>query len=101
MVVLSYIDDIIITGNDEREVAQLQEELSVRFEMKKLGKLSHFLSLEVENLDKGKFLSQKGYAEKVVEKFGLKQAKKHFTPLDVNVKLGKDTGSLLSNPQSY
>ena len=98
LVVLFYVDDMIITGNDEMEVAQLQEELYVRFEMKKLGELSHFLGLEVENLEKEKFLSQKGYAEKLVEKFGLKQAKKRSTPLDVNVKLGRDTGSVLPNP---
>ncbi|KAG6470018.1 hypothetical protein ZIOFF_070958 [Zingiber officinale] len=37
VVVLLYVDDIILTGSNHSEVARLQEELSLRFDMKKLG----------------------------------------------------------------
>ncbi|GKV11936.1 hypothetical protein SLEP1_g23148 [Rubroshorea leprosula] len=101
VIVLLYVDDIIITGNDEKEIARLQEELSIRFDMKNLGELNHFLGLEVENLENRIFVTQRNYAEKLVAKFDLKEGKKCSTPLDINIRLRRDEGSLLSNPQPY
>lgn len=49
IVVFLYVDDIIVSGNDEKEIAKLRSKLSIRFAMKDLGELSHFLGLEVEN----------------------------------------------------
>ncbi|KAG6468609.1 hypothetical protein ZIOFF_073298 [Zingiber officinale] len=60
---------MVITGNNEREIKKLQDELSVRFDMKSLGELRHFIGLEVENREDGIFVSQKGYAMKLVERF--------------------------------
>ncbi|KAK8921706.1 hypothetical protein KSP39_PZI020254 [Platanthera zijinensis] len=37
VLVLLYVDDIIVTGNSEEEVARLRAELAIRFEMKDLG----------------------------------------------------------------
>ncbi|GKV49234.1 hypothetical protein SLEP1_g55997 [Rubroshorea leprosula] len=101
VIVLLYVDDIIIIGNDEEEIARLQEELSILFDMKNLGELNHFLDLEVESLENGIFVTQRNYAKKLVAKFGLKEGKKHSTSLDINTKLRRDEGSLLSNPQPY
>ncbi|KAG6491258.1 hypothetical protein ZIOFF_052595 [Zingiber officinale] len=50
--------------------------------MKKLGELSNFLGLQIENLDKGIFVSQFRYAKRLVKKFGLIDGKKRSTPLD-------------------
>ncbi|KAJ3673974.1 hypothetical protein LUZ60_005966 [Juncus effusus] len=87
VVVLLYVDDMIITDNDEGEVARLRGKLSIRFEMKDLGELSHFLGLEVEGLKDGYFVSQTSYAGKLIEKFGIKEGKHCSTPLDANFKL--------------
>jgi len=58
LVVLLYVDDMIITGNDEMEVDKLQDELAIKFDIKKLGELLHFLGLELTNLASGIFISQ-------------------------------------------
>lgn len=79
MVVLLYEDDMVITGNSGREIEKLQDELSVRFDMNSLGELCHFLGLEVENREDGIFVSQKGYAMKLVERFGQKKIKTRLT----------------------
>jgi hypothetical protein len=42
-----YVDDIIITGDDEREIIQLKENLSKEFEAKDLGQLRYFLGIEI------------------------------------------------------
>ncbi|XP_047332603.1 uncharacterized mitochondrial protein AtMg00810-like [Impatiens glandulifera] len=85
VVVLLYVDDIILTGSNYDEVARLQDELSLRFKMKKLGL----------------FVSQINYAKKLVEKFGMNDGKKSYTPLDVNPRLSQDEGTCLPDPRPY
>ncbi|KAJ9692429.1 hypothetical protein PVL29_011471 [Vitis rotundifolia] len=58
-IVLVYVDDLIITGDDVEEICRTKENLSVRFEMKELGQLKHFLGLEVDRTHEGIFLYQK------------------------------------------
>lgn len=53
-----YIDDMIITGDDSKEIFQLQKQLSTKFKIKNLGKLKYFLGIEVVRSEQGIFLSQ-------------------------------------------
>lgn len=39
LIVLLYVDDMIITGNNEEEISHLRNELSIQFEMKNLGEI--------------------------------------------------------------
>jgi hypothetical protein len=54
--VLVYVDDLIITRDDEDEIRRTRENLAVRFQMKELGELKHFLGLEVDHVKDGLFL---------------------------------------------
>ncbi|KAL0458198.1 UNVERIFIED_CONTAM: Retrovirus-related Pol polyprotein from transposon RE1 [Sesamum latifolium] len=101
MIVLLCVDDMIVTGNHDNEVIKLRWKLSTRFEMKNLGELSHFLGLEVKSMKYVIFLSQEGFAMKLVTKFGVDLSKKCSTLLDVNIKLRRDAGSLLPDPRPY
>ena len=42
-----YMDNMIITGNDEEEICALKNQLSQEFEMKDLRRLKHFPGIEV------------------------------------------------------
>lgn len=46
-VIIVYVDDIVITGNDEEEIMQIKLLLSKEFEMKDLGLLKYFLGMKV------------------------------------------------------
>lgn len=61
-IVLVYVDDLIITGDYEEEILQTKENLSVRFQMKELGQLKHFLGLEIDRTQEGIFLCQQKYS---------------------------------------
>ena len=52
-VILVYVDDLIIIGDDEVEIHQIQANLSIRFQIKALRELKHFLGLEVERVEDG------------------------------------------------
>jgi hypothetical protein len=54
-----YVDDIIITGDDIVEMAQLKHKLSNEFEVKDLGQLRYFLGIEIARSNKGIVLSQR------------------------------------------
>ena len=54
---LVYVDDIIVTGNDEREKHEVKQRLATEFEIKELGKLKYFLDIEVVYSIQGIFIS--------------------------------------------
>jgi Reverse transcriptase (RNA-dependent DNA polymerase) len=42
-----YVDDMIISGNNEGEIALLKKKLGKEFEVKDLGQLRYFLGIEI------------------------------------------------------
>ena len=52
-----YVDDMIIIGDNEKEIADLQRYLASEFEMKNLGGLKYFLGIKVARSKQGIFLS--------------------------------------------
>lgn len=56
-----YVDDIVVTCNDEVEVVQLKSSLAKEFEIKDLGSLKYFLGIEVARSRQGIFLCQRKY----------------------------------------
>ena len=59
---LVYIDDIIVTGNDWKEQQVLTQHLAKEFEIRSLGRLKYFLGIEVAHSKKGHFhISTKEY----------------------------------------
>ena len=56
-----YVDDIIVTRNDNKEKNTLKQRLAKEFEIKDLGKLKYFLRIEVARSKQGIFISQQKY----------------------------------------
>ncbi|KAM2568499.1 hypothetical protein TB2_008722 [Malus domestica] len=48
-----YVDDMIVTGDDTMEIKCLQRHLSSKLEMKDLGELKYFLGIEVARSQEG------------------------------------------------
>ncbi|GKV52960.1 hypothetical protein SLEP1_g59510 [Rubroshorea leprosula] len=101
VLLLLYVDDIIITGDDVVGIEELKQSLSQKFELKDLGVLSYFLGLEFTSSNDGCLLSQVKYASDLVSKTELNDGKIVSTPLEPNVKLTPVDGSPLSDLTCY
>ncbi|PRQ54238.1 putative RNA-directed DNA polymerase [Rosa chinensis] len=94
---LLYVDDIILTGNCDKLLAEIKTSLQHEFEMKDLGPLHYFLGLEIKYLSHGLFVSQQKYARDLIHKAGLDDCHSHITPCQSGLKLLKDHGTPLSS----
>lgn len=70
-ILLVYVDDIIMTGNDLAEQARLKAILTREFEVKELGRLKYFLGIEVARSKSGIFISQQKYTKDVLQEVGM------------------------------
>ncbi|WVZ78229.1 LOW QUALITY PROTEIN: hypothetical protein U9M48_025977 [Paspalum notatum var. saurae] len=100
-IVLVYVDDLIITGDNTEEIQRIRDNLSIRFQMKELGELKHFLGLEVEHTKDGIFLGQQKYAKDLLQRYGMLDCKPIATPMDSNVRLQEDEGKHLEDVTMY
>jgi hypothetical protein len=87
-----YVDDIIITGDDEVEISRLKGSLSKEFEVKDLGQLRYFLGIEIARSSKGIVLSQRKYTLDLLDDTSMLGCRAAFTPIDQNHKLCAQSG---------
>lgn len=98
---LVYFDDLIVTGDNEDEILQTKENLSVRFHMKELGQLKHFLGLEIDRTQGGIFLHQQKYSRDLLKKFGMLECKPIAIPIESNAKMCAHEGKDLEDVMMY
>jgi hypothetical protein len=86
---LLYVDDMLIASKIKVEIDMLKFKLGKEFEAKNLGAAKKILGMEIIREQKNwkLFLSQKGYLERVVERFGMKGAKSVVTPLALHFRI--------------
>uniref|UniRef100_A0A2N9EWS2 Protein kinase domain-containing protein n=1 Tax=Fagus sylvatica TaxID=28930 RepID=A0A2N9EWS2_FAGSY len=101
ILLLLYVDDMIITGDDLSGIQELKAFLSQNFEMKDLGHLSYFLGLEITSSDDGFYLTQAKYTSDLLSRAGLTDHKILDTPIEFNARLTPSSGELLPDPTLY
>ncbi|KAM0012210.1 putative RNA-directed DNA polymerase [Helianthus debilis subsp. tardiflorus] len=94
-----YVDDMIITGNDEEEMQKLKANLFTEFEMKDLGRLKYFLGIEVLRSKQGIFICQKKYD--LLAETGMIDCKPADTPMMANQKLFMEEKAELADKERY
>ena len=62
-----YVDDLLITGEDEEVIANFKLQMKELFKMTDLGLLSYYLGIEVQQKPEGITICQEAYAKKVLE----------------------------------
>nr|CAD1826176.1 unnamed protein product [Ananas comosus var. bracteatus] len=98
-IILVYVDDIILTGDNQKVIEDVKKWLKIMFDIKDLGELRYFLGIEVARSKKGIFLSQRKYTLDLLKETGKLASKPLGTPVDIHPDLKK--GELIDNVGLY
>uniref|UniRef100_A0A803M0S9 Reverse transcriptase Ty1/copia-type domain-containing protein n=1 Tax=Chenopodium quinoa TaxID=63459 RepID=A0A803M0S9_CHEQI len=96
-----YVDDMIITGNDEGEITDLKGKLFKEFEMKDLGTLKYFLGIEVLRSQHGIFIHQRKYILDLLAETRMLDCRPAETPIVTNHGLQTLEGAKLAKKEQY
>ena len=100
-ILLLYVDDMIITGDDIQGIQDLKHFLGHQFEMKDLDPLNYFLGLEVSSFVDGYYLTQAKYTSDMISRASITDSKIVDTPIEYNCRLNSHDGESLSDATLY
>lgn len=107
-VILTYADDLLITGNNIRHIQKTKEDLHCHFNISDLGELKYFLGLEITRTKNGLHVGQHKYALDIIKFTCLTDSKPAATPCTINKHDKNVTNNLchrtetqLEDPQIY
>jgi hypothetical protein len=101
IVTVIYVDDMIITKDNDVDIFYLKKLLKQKLEMKDLGELCYFFDAKVIQSPKGIWLLQKKYVLNKLFKYGITCCKPISIPLKQNVKLSVNEGDLMEDTNIY
>ena len=96
-----YVDDLMITGNNDDYIVSVKKELLKVFNMKDLGLLHYYLETEVDQKPKYIFISQKAYIGYLLDRFWMHDCNPIATPMEQNLKLTSIEGTMFEYPSKY
>jgi hypothetical protein len=98
---LLYVDDMLITGDDSHFIDLVKKRLSDKLLMSDLGPLRYFLGIEVISTSAGIFLSQEKYMQDILSRAALTDHRIVDTPMELGVHLCPTDGEPLADPTRY
>jgi hypothetical protein len=98
---LLYVDDMIITGDDPEYITFVKARLSDQFLMFDLDPLRYFLGIEISFTSEGFFLSQEKYIQDLLDRASLIDHRPAETPMELNVYLMATDGEPPEDPTRY
>ncbi|PKU70162.1 Retrovirus-related Pol polyprotein from transposon TNT 1-94 [Dendrobium catenatum] len=75
-----YVDDILLTGNNNKMITSTINQLKTKFDMKHLGLAHSFLGIQITRTNNSFFLSQSQYANSILDIAGMSQCKPLANP---------------------
>ncbi|XP_038875008.1 uncharacterized mitochondrial protein AtMg00810-like [Benincasa hispida] len=98
-ILIVYVDDIVISGDDASEIERLKKRMAEKFEIKDLGKLKYFLGIEVARSKEGISVSQRKYMLDLLKEIDIIGCKPVDTPMEANTKLSDLSSSASVNKE--
>ena len=84
-ILLLYVDDMLLTGDDPDHIASVKKYLSEQFLMSDLDPLRYFLGIEITSTADGIQLSQRKYAMDLLSCSRLTNSKIAATPMELDL----------------
>ncbi|KAA0031718.1 Beta-galactosidase [Cucumis melo var. makuwa] len=100
-VLIVYVDDIVLFGNDQAEISQLKQRMGNEFEIKNLGNLKYFLGMEVARSKEGISVSQRKYTIDLLTERGMLGCRPADTLIEFNYKLGNSDDQVPVDKEQY
>ncbi|KAK9696674.1 Reverse transcriptase (RNA-dependent DNA polymerase) [Popillia japonica] len=89
--ILLYVDDLLILGNDSREIRKVKDFLSSQFRMKDMGKDNLlYLGISINKQQDCITIDQTKYLRNILKRFGMSECNRIETPMDANFKLDEN-----------
>lgn len=96
--VLIYVDDLIIASKYTELMSACEEILNAKFKIKNLGEIQNYLGLQIKRNENGDFaINQAEYILKVINDFGLANAKISEVPINISYGKGAESEMLINN----
>jgi len=92
VIIDTHVDDLLLISADDSRIDRVLNILSESFKIKDLGKISRFLSVDI-NYDEKKrriTLDQARYIDDILQRFGMKDSKPKSTPMLPGERLDED-----------
>jgi len=101
IILLVYVDDILVTGNNISAIHSLITMLQTQFPVKDLGDLGYFLGIKATRTADSLHLNQAKYIADLLQRTHMLGAKPTATPCSSVIKLSKFDTDLLPDPTEY
>ncbi|KAL0553695.1 hypothetical protein IC582_007597 [Cucumis melo] len=100
-ILIVYVDDIVLTGDDQTKISQLKQRMGDEFEIKDLENLKYFLGMEVARSKEGISVSQRKYTLDLLTETGMLGCRPADTPIEFNCKLGNSDDQVPVDKEQY
>ena len=87
LIMVVYVDDMLLTGPNEKHIPDFKADLHASFEMSDLGHLHHYLGIQFMQVGGGIALCQSKYIDTLLQRFGLEDCKPIATPMETGLRL--------------
>ncbi|PKU68788.1 putative mitochondrial protein [Dendrobium catenatum] len=98
--ILIYVDDILVTSNNQVKIQQILQSLNSAFSLKQLGDISLYLGIQVIKTTSCYFLTQSHYAHDLLHNAGMSDCKPAPSPAPTKDQRSSDERSF-ADPQLF
>jgi len=101
ILLLLYVDDMVLTGNNSQTLIHLLAELNKQFRMKDMGQVHYFLGIQVQSFADGLFMSQQKYVEDLLVTAAMEHCSPMPTPLPLQLDRIPNQAEIFSDPTYF
>lgn len=84
-----YVDNVLIASRSDKEIDRISDHLERHFNIRRIGDVRQCLGIEFCRKEDTITMSQGGYIDEVLKRFGMEECNPVSTPLDPSLKLEK------------
>lgn len=100
-IIAVYVNDILITGDDHKEIQALKVFLHQGFKIKDLGFLHYFIGMKILRDQIGIIISQQKYSLDLLQEFDVSHVPCASSPTDPSHRLSADSDEYILDPTLY